>query len=84
VTETDPSATTVEVDALGLPCPMPVIRLAEAVEQIADGDAVRLLADDPAARVDVPVWCRMRRQHLAEVVALDGGASAFVVVKRGA
>lgn len=52
------------VDARGLSCPMPVIELAKAVEATPIGGRVRLLATDPAARVDVPVWCRMQRQRL--------------------
>ncbi len=46
---------------------MPVIELAQAVEQLDPGEQVVLLATDPAARVDVPVWCRMKRQRLLEV-----------------
>ncbi|MFA9445728.1 sulfurtransferase TusA family protein [Egicoccus sp. AB-alg6-2] len=54
----------VEVDATGLSCPMPVIELAKAIDKVAVGRSVRLLATDPAAKVDVPVWCRMQRQEL--------------------
>lgn len=53
-----------EVDARGMPCPQPVIELAKAVRASAIGARVRLLADDPAAKVDIPVWCRMQRQRL--------------------
>lgn len=60
------------VDARGLACPRPVIDLAAAVESVAVGDHVELWADDPTARVDVPVWCRMRRQRLLEVDEVDG------------
>jgi tRNA 2-thiouridine synthesizing protein A len=42
---------------------------------------VRLLADDPAARVDVPVWCRMKRHRLVSVSDEDAVA-VFVVEKR--
>lgn len=52
------------VDARGLSCPMPVLELAKAIEQVDVGGRVRLLATDPAAKVDVPVWCRMQRQAL--------------------
>jgi TusA-related sulfurtransferase len=52
------------VDATGLSCPMPVIELAKAVRDVEVGTVVRLLATDPAAKVDVPVWCRMQRQRL--------------------
>ncbi len=60
------------VDALGMPCPRPVIELAAAIKQVAVGDEVRLLADDPAADVDVPVWCRMQRQELLSQTREDG------------
>ena len=69
------------VDAIGMPCPKPVIELAAAIKQVAIGDEVRLLADDPAADVDVPVWCRMQRQELLEQTTRDGGVLVFVVRK---
>lgn len=72
---------TVEVDARGLACPMPVIELSRAVEDAGVGDHVRLLATDPAAKVDVPVWCRMQRQALRSSVETDG-VWTFVVEKR--
>ena len=62
---------TLVVDARGLACPRPVIDLAAAVDQVAVGDQVELWADDPTARVDVPVWCRMRRQRLLEVADVE-------------
>jgi TusA-related sulfurtransferase len=73
VSEPDP-ATTVdrEVDARGLACPLPVIELAKAVRDMDVGGVVRLLATDPAAKVDVPVWCRMQRQTLRSAADVDG------------
>ena len=52
------------VDARGLSCPMPVLELAKAIDKVEVGGRIRLLATDPAAKVDVPVWCRMQRQRL--------------------
>jgi TusA-related sulfurtransferase len=60
------------VDATGLSCPMPVIELAKAVREVEVGTVVRLLATDPAAKVDVPVWCRMQRQRLRWQGEVDG------------
>ncbi|MFP4634615.1 MAG: sulfurtransferase TusA family protein [Nitriliruptoraceae bacterium] len=67
-----PTAPRREIDATGLSCPMPVIELAKGVEQLAPGQQLVLLATDPAARVDVPVWCRMKRQRLVEATDHDG------------
>lgn len=71
---TDPPEDGVDrvVDARGLACPRPVIDLAAAIDDVDVGDTVELWADDPASRVDVPVWCRMRRQRLAAVDDVDG------------
>jgi tRNA 2-thiouridine synthesizing protein A len=71
----------VEVDARGLACPMPVIELSRAVEAQEVGALVRLLATDPAAKVDVPVWCRMQRQALRAAAEAEDGAWVFVVEK---
>jgi tRNA 2-thiouridine synthesizing protein A len=70
-----------EVDARGLACPMPVIELARAVEAQPVGAVVRLLATDPAAKVDVPVWCRMQRQTLRSAEEREG-AWTFLVEKQ--
>jgi tRNA 2-thiouridine synthesizing protein A len=42
------------VDARGHRCPVPTLRLRKALEQAAEGQVVRLLADDPLAKIDVP------------------------------
>jgi TusA-related sulfurtransferase len=73
----------VEVDAIGMACPMPVIELAKAVDGVEVGDRVRLVADDAAARVDVPVWCRMQRHRLLSQEQREDGALHFVVERQG-
>jgi tRNA 2-thiouridine synthesizing protein A len=67
------------VDASGLACPLPVIELAKAIERVPVGGRVRLLATDPAARVDVPVWCRMQRHRLHEHEQDETGRHRFLV-----
>lgn len=42
------------VDARGHRCPTPTLRLRRALENAPPGGRVRLLADDPMARIDVP------------------------------
>ena len=50
------------LDCVGRPCPVPVIEVAKAVQELAVGEVVTVLADDPAAATDLPAWCRMRGQ----------------------
>ena len=58
------TAAATTVDCLGLACPIPVVRLARAVASVEVDGVVELLADDPGARVDIPVWCRLKDQEL--------------------
>jgi len=53
-----------DLDCRGLLCPLPVIKLAQALPSVAVGDTITVLADDPAAATDIPAWCRMRSQEL--------------------
>ena len=68
-----------ELDCRGMLCPLPVIRLANHLGDVAVGQTMAVVADDPAARPDIAAWCRMRSQeYLGEDVAEDGVAR-FVV-----
>ena len=51
------------IDCLGQKCPLPVIALAKQIRNVEIGEMVRVLADDPAARNDIPAWCRMKEQE---------------------
>lgn len=51
------------VDSLGTACPIPVIDLAKAAERAPGGAVLELLSDDEGAKVDIPVWCRMKRHE---------------------
>ena len=62
-----------ELDCRGQRCPLPVISLARRWAEVAVGQVVAVTATDPAARHDVPAWCRMRGQeYVGEDVAPDG------------
>jgi tRNA 2-thiouridine synthesizing protein A len=69
----------IALDCRGLPCPRPIIELAKAFVGLDLGGTVELLADDPAARVDVQAWCRMRGQEYVGVRAVDDAVPTFVV-----
>ncbi|MET9442601.1 aminotransferase class V-fold PLP-dependent enzyme [Streptomyces sp. NPDC006610] len=66
------------VDAVGKLCPIPVIELAKVIGQVPVGGTVRVLADDEAARLDIPAWCEMRGQEYVGEEPADQG-SAYLV-----
>lgn len=68
------------VDARGHRCPVPTLRLRRALEAAKAGTRVRLLADDPLARIDVPHFAA---EVGAEILdrGEDGATLSFVVLK---
>ena len=46
-----------ELDALGLLCPLPVLKARKRIEGLTAGQTLKMKADDPAAIVDVPHFC---------------------------
>lgn len=68
-----------ELDCRDLPCPRPIIELAKALPSVAVGDLLAVVARDPAARYDVPAWCRMREQEYVGEDLADDGLPRYVV-----
>ncbi|WP_434588666.1 cysteine desulfurase/sulfurtransferase TusA family protein [Streptomyces sp. A5-4] len=75
------AAVSLVVDALGRRCPIPVIELAKVIGDVPVGGTVTVLADDEAARLDIPAWCAMREQEYVGEEPADRG-SAYVVRRR--
>ncbi len=65
------------IDARGLKCPMPVLKLEKWLET-APGNAVLILqTDDPVARIDVPLACKKRGCDYTS--AAEGAALSFTI-----
>ncbi|RJL04812.1 sulfurtransferase TusA family protein [Paracoccus aestuarii] len=70
------------IDARGLLCPLPVLRLRKVLEDAAPGIEVRLIATDPMAVVDVPHFCQGAGHVMVAQRDLGDGAFEFTV-RRG-
>ncbi|MGH3307939.1 MAG: sulfurtransferase TusA family protein [Nocardioides sp.] len=68
-----------ELDCRDLVCPLPVIELARRIGEVEVGQVVAVVADDAAARVDVPAWCRMRGHEYVGEQAADDETPAYLV-----
>lgn len=68
----------VTVDARGLFCPMPILKLAQAVQAAERGAVVLLLATDPGVEPDVAAWCEATGHQLLDVGRSDDGYRARV------
>lgn len=57
---------TVELDALGLRCPQPLLKIATILPELKAGDVLAVLADCDSFEEDVRKWCeRMGKTLLA-------------------
>ena len=68
------------IDARGHHCPVPTLRLRRALEAAPAGARVRLLADDPMARIDVPHFAAEAGVEIVDR-GEDGRTLSFLVAK---
>lgn len=60
------------VDALGLLCPLPIVRTARALNRRPAGTIVELVADDPGIVEDLPAWCGAMGHELLGMSEIAG------------
>ena len=66
------------LDALGKKCPIPIIMLADRIRDVPIGQVIEVLADDPAAKTDLPAWCTLKSQEFVRAADLPVGWSFLV------
>ena len=71
----------IEIDARGLLCPLPVLRLRKRLMATPSGQSVRLITTDPAAIIDVPHFCAESGHRLLSSCRLADGAQEFTVMR---
>lgn len=71
-----------EIDARGLLCPLPVLRLRKRLAGLVPGQVVRLMATDAAAAIDVPHFCQQAGHELLDQAQTGSGEWAYLV-RRG-
>lgn len=67
------------LDCRGLKCPLPVLKMEKRLGQLPVGAELVVLATDPMAKVDIPLYCR-QNGHACEV-SQDGDFLSFAIVK---
>ncbi|MGB9721449.1 MAG: sulfurtransferase TusA family protein [bacterium] len=55
------------LDARGLSCPMPIVKLSQTMKELKIGEIIEVLASDPSFVPDVEAWCRKTEQRLIEI-----------------
>ena len=73
------SLTAETIDARGLKCPLPVLRMEKRLAALPPGRMLTVLATDPMARIDIPLYCRQHGHDCTHTV--EGDVLRFDIVK---
>jgi len=69
------------LDLKGLSCPLPIIKTARAMKELAAGELLEVLATDPGSVPDFKAWARTTGNPLVET-SEEGGVFRFVLSKK--
>ena len=68
------------LDTRGLRCPLPVLKMEKRLSQLPGGTTLVLLATDPIAKIDIPLFCTQKGHTCT--TSMDGETLRFEIVKR--
>lgn len=71
----------VELDASGLSCPMPIMKLSKAIKSMQSGQVLKLIGTDPGSLEDVPKWCKRTGNELLQIDSKSGINNFFIKKK---
>lgn len=77
------TAKVIEVDACGLQCPGPIMKVSEGMKSLCAGETLLVRATDPAFASDINVWCDRTGNDLLSVER-EGAAYKVRIRKGGA
>ena len=72
-----PSVRTLKVDACGISCPGPIMKLKKNMEELADGERLEIIATDAGFPRDAEAWCQTTGNRF---VSVNSGAGKYEVV----
>ncbi|MBE5965798.1 MAG: CoA-disulfide reductase [Lachnospiraceae bacterium] len=66
------------LDACGLCCPGPLMQVKASMEELADGQILKVSASDPGFYEDIKAWCRGTKNELLERKKASGNITAYI------
>jgi tRNA 2-thiouridine synthesizing protein A len=67
------------IDCRGLKCPLPVLKTEKRLAQLKAGARVTVLATDPIAKIDIPLFCT-QNDHGFEM-SVEGDVMRFEITR---
>jgi tRNA 2-thiouridine synthesizing protein A len=69
------------LDCVGLYCPMPIVKTAQELVGMKEGEVLEVIADDKGIKSDMPAWTTKTGNKLLEIEERDGEFHVFVQKK---
>ena len=65
-------------DFKGLKCPLPVLKTKRALKEIGKGEIIEILADDPAANLDLKHFCEVSGNNLIKITKIENNIHCLI------
>ena len=65
-------------DFTGLKCPLPVLKTKRALKNHSNGAIIEIIADDPAANLDLKHFCEVSGNILLQVIKKNKNLNCFI------
>ncbi|MDQ5768512.1 sulfurtransferase TusA family protein [Thiothrix subterranea] len=69
-----------ELDARGLNCPLPILRTKKAINGLAAGEILKVIATDPGSVKDMEAFCKQTGNEMVST-SESGGDYTFMIKK---
>ncbi|GAA0847736.1 tRNA 2-thiouridine synthesizing protein A [Marinobacter pelagius] len=66
-----------QIDAIGLVCPLPILRFKKRTQGLPSGTQVEFLADDPSGRKDMQALCEITGHRIEWIREEDAGVLRY-------
>ncbi len=66
------------LDCIGLYCPMPIVKTAEKIKELKQGEVLEVLSDDIGIKEDMPAWCRATGNEFLGIEEEGGGYKVYI------
>ena len=72
-----------ELNAVGLSCPMPLLKAKQKLNKLEKNQVLRVLASDPGSKKDFASWCELSSNQLLHSLSEEGNQLFVYYVMKG-
>ena len=66
------------LDCIGLYCPMPIVKTAQKIKELAPGEVLEVLSDDTGIKSDMPAWAKKTGNEYLGLEEAGGEIKVYV------